>query len=236
VTKAKAIDRVRKLLALATSNNASEAATAKSQAQRLMRKYGITDDDVASPDEISFEMSLGFGFEPQWKFSLVSAAARRCDCMAVGRWRSNSRKVIVVGSREDAMRTLTLFTSLLNEIGFIVKRERRLPPEELIADLAIGVHHNLRSYLRSFHEGIVTFILPFTRYIGRPPCRSTPPSTSRDLIVFSKKSKVLDHIRSKFKSLKKLPPDCGEFDQLAHDRGFVAASRSRKLWQLLERE
>ena len=197
-----------------------------------MRKHEITENDVVLQNGTMFEMSLGFGFEQRWKFALVTAVARHFSCEAVGLWRGNGRKAKIVGPRENATRVLSLFTLLLNEIGFAVKGERRSPPDELVTDLAVGISHNLRSYLRSFHEGMTVFIVG--QLTEQPPC-STAPSMSRELVL-NKGSKVMDYIRSKFKSLKKLPPDRGEFDELAFRRGFAEGSQSRKLWQLLERK
>lgn len=46
----KALDKIKKCLRLATSANPNEAAAAMRQAQALMRKHGIGQDDVSMAD------------------------------------------------------------------------------------------------------------------------------------------------------------------------------------------
>ena len=76
IKRTKILDRVKKLLALSTSSNVNEAATAAAAAQKLMLENRLTEADVSDLQEGQmFELSMGaVGFASRWKFVLVTAA------------------------------------------------------------------------------------------------------------------------------------------------------------------
>jgi hypothetical protein len=77
--RAKVLGKIKKLLALSTSSNVNEAATAAAAAQRLMLEHKLTEADVSDAQTGQmFELSMGaVGFASRWKFVLVTAVARR---------------------------------------------------------------------------------------------------------------------------------------------------------------
>jgi len=112
------LDRLSKLLELSNSPNSHEAATASRLADALMRKHGLTKEDVRNYTCESrsgvFELPLGAkGFETAWKWALVTATARSCGCEAVALLVAERRKIRLVGDRADVERAARLFKSIL---------------------------------------------------------------------------------------------------------------------------
>lgn len=77
--KAKIIDRVRKLLELATSSNEHEAATAATRAQELMERYQLKHADL-EPDEYSVGVIDEHGRLSRWRVVLASGVANAHSC------------------------------------------------------------------------------------------------------------------------------------------------------------
>ena len=99
------LDRLSKLLELSNSPNSHEAATASRLADALMRKHGLTKEDVRNYTCESrsgvFELPLGAkGFETAWKWALLTATARSCGCEAVALLVAERRKIRLVGEFE----------------------------------------------------------------------------------------------------------------------------------------
>lgn len=64
MTRAEALARIRKCLALSASSNPHEAAIALKQAQSLMREHGVTSEDVALSDVAEDHRATGAGKVP----------------------------------------------------------------------------------------------------------------------------------------------------------------------------
>jgi hypothetical protein len=76
----KAVQKIRKCLALSKSSNPNEAASALRQAQALMRQYGVTDDDVALSDVHEVGTRVASEVLPAWDTSLASTVASAFGC------------------------------------------------------------------------------------------------------------------------------------------------------------
>lgn len=77
----KALEKIQKCLRLAKSSNANEAAAALRQAQKLMEKYGFTEQDVDLASVKSSEHSAGTAQKPaRWHHMLVTLI---CDAFGV---------------------------------------------------------------------------------------------------------------------------------------------------------
>ncbi|MBL4797623.1 MAG: DUF2786 domain-containing protein [Oleispira sp.] len=74
----KAIDKIKKCLALAASSNANEAATAMRQAQKLMAKYGLNTEDIQLSDVKTETAKAGTAQTPvqyiSWLVSVIKKA------------------------------------------------------------------------------------------------------------------------------------------------------------------
>ena len=98
----KALEKIKKCLALAASDNPNEAATALRQAQALMAKHGITSADVELSEVTTNKVNAGAGkTPPSWIARLVTLVCKAFGVDAVfqdewskGEWKS---KVIFIG-------------------------------------------------------------------------------------------------------------------------------------------
>jgi hypothetical protein len=70
--KSRYIERIKKLLALATSSNAHEAANAMNKAQSLMRKYQIDHQDIELSEIESADASMEPTNPPLWTILLIT--------------------------------------------------------------------------------------------------------------------------------------------------------------------
>lgn len=89
----KAIDKIKKLLRLAASDNPHEAAAAMRQARALMEKYRLEESDVQLSDVYECAARSGSKITPpQWEANLVVAVSQAYACKVlfmsgIGEWR-----------------------------------------------------------------------------------------------------------------------------------------------------
>jgi hypothetical protein len=146
--KTKIIERIQKLLALATSSNVHEAAAAAARAQALMAQYDIEqaalevesgDDDVVVSTEVLWELGARVD---GWKGILASAlgTANQAKVYTSRTWGSTGKLVNtfqIIGSKDQANTIRYMYAYLTNEV-------------ERLAKDAPG---SGRSYLASFRLG-----------------------------------------------------------------------------------
>lgn len=123
----KVVDRIRKLLAVASEGGGASRAemeTAAKLAQELMQEHKLSELDVgeATADGSAIvDLPAGKeGFMATWRFALVTAVARAFFCEAIGLRVGRSRKVRIVGRRDDAEVVLEVTAFLVKEIERIV--------------------------------------------------------------------------------------------------------------------
>jgi len=91
----KIIDKIKKLFALGGSGNANEAAAAMSKARKLMDKYGIAGEDLASSDinEAQAKYNIKTESMPAYISHLVDTVNMmfQCDCYISGNYKYYSR-------------------------------------------------------------------------------------------------------------------------------------------------
>ena len=150
------LDRLTKLLALAKSPNANEAATAKRMADSLMKRHKLTKADVSSYAPAGFyERPMGSkGFETVWKFTLVTATARFCGCEAISLQVGTRRKIRIVGERADVDQAADLFLSLLKTLVELEKIEAAW-----ISDPSVLIYSKPKDYADSFRQGATVAII-----------------------------------------------------------------------------
>lgn len=125
------IDKVRKLLRLAESPNANEAALAAAKAQRLIDEHNLSaqllalDAAEAVPDEpiCDFE-DKGAPLEtnrrhPRWRTQLAGTIARANGCRVY----INGENIALVGRPSDAETVRYLFAYLTREVERLCERE-----------------------------------------------------------------------------------------------------------------
>lgn len=151
----KVLDRVRKLLALAQSDNVNEAATAAAAAERLMAEHKLEMADVEArtgqaddEDVVDFEISEDTTRFVGWRSNLVTVLAEVNGCDVIhwqkARWeRPNALSFKVVGRASDTQAVSYLFKYLANEVDRLCTREG---------------HGYGRSFANSFRHGAVATI------------------------------------------------------------------------------
>lgn len=138
-THTQALERARKLLALATSPNVHEAAAAAALAQALITRHRleafITADGSAShdPDPIADARDAPLDVSRRqrpWKVSLAAALAEVNGCLAYTLERADGEAIVLVGRARDREAVATLWSWLLKRIEWLsathgVDRPRR---------------------------------------------------------------------------------------------------------------
>ena len=233
VKREKILDRVKKLLALSTSSNVHEAATAAAAAQKLMLEHKLTEADVSDTQEGQmFELSMGAaGFASRWKFVLVTVVARAFFCEAVGLRVGQRRKVRIVGRKEDVGIAAQVFRYLHSEIDRLAKIEIEsidwdngvlsLGGGTFWGSTVWGIEHDPEQYLESFRRGAVAAVVAKFR-TGE---EAFVASDTRALtIAKSGRDQVHAYVGARFTDTRKPGlDDVVEVDDLAFVRGYEQA-------------
>lgn len=137
MTREEAIQKALKLLKLAESSNAHEAALAAQRAQEILTKYNIEQaiidgelDGANGKEEPieSFEydpLEPARGNFPTWKSYLGSTLARANGCRTYLRpgARRNTTSSVLIGRRSDVQTTRYLYQALSAEVERLVKEQ-----------------------------------------------------------------------------------------------------------------
>jgi hypothetical protein len=150
----RALDKLRKLLALAQSSNPHEAAAARSRADSLMARHHLTEDDVVEHANTDYhEVSLGDrGWTAAWRFALVTVAARSCGVEAVALQDGRRRKVRLCGARGKIAEARQFYAELLDVIRDLEKLALDEYGDEL-GQLVVG--NSARDITDAFRQGAV---------------------------------------------------------------------------------
>lgn len=124
----RALDRVRKLLALATSPNAHEAASAAAHAQALIDRHrlqAILDAESSANDEADpitdardAPLETARKIRP-WKVMLALTLAQHNGCVAYTLERDRAQSLVLVGRAADRAAVETLWTWLVRRIEWL---------------------------------------------------------------------------------------------------------------------
>lgn len=134
------VERVRKLLAIKAGSGASpqEVETAAKLAQELIQEHRLTEADVTSTSDdgsVLVDIPAGKkGFMATWRFALVTSVARAFFCEAIGLRSGKSRKVRIVGRRDDAEVVLAVTAFLTDEIERLTSEYASQPDELFLLD------------------------------------------------------------------------------------------------------
>lgn len=130
--KQKIIDKIHKCLRLSESGNPNEAASALRQAQAMMRKYNISEQDVQAGDiREATAHSGGYYNPPYWAVALSELIARAFECRAYISRREEQRPVFrFFGVDYDASVAAYTFTVLFRQL----RRSRRQYMNELVTE------------------------------------------------------------------------------------------------------
>jgi len=132
MTQSQIIDRIRKLLALASNNpSPAEAASAAAMAQRLAFEAKLelasieVDDEAPDAEPVTEETLLETHQRVNWASQLVSGIASANGCRTVYTWGilrgKRSRKLNILGRRTDVQTVAYLYGYLRGEIERLCK-------------------------------------------------------------------------------------------------------------------
>ena len=158
----KILDRVRKLLELAKSDNVNEAANAAAQAQTLMSRHAIDDamlttqtaDEAIETDILSAAEGRKLA---TWRWQLASALCyvNQCKGYASG---ANKSEIRIIGRPSDAAKARYIFTHVAGEIERLCKQEgeaRGTPGKTWYNNFRIGAAEVVANRLRQAHREAV---------------------------------------------------------------------------------
>ena len=120
---ARVLDRVRKLLALATSPNVHEAALAAAQAQALIDRHrldALLAEDATEPITDGADEPLERARRPRkWRSVLASALAEANDCLAWSAERGGQTELYILGRAADRAAVVVLWEGLAPRIAWL---------------------------------------------------------------------------------------------------------------------
>jgi hypothetical protein len=110
-------EKIRKLLALAGSDNPYEARLAAERAVEMMNRYDLSEGDLKSEPYIKIEKANPYIRSPKWLKMLWAVVSECSGCVLIHRHKSGeSGTFVVYGKRRDAKNALFLFDCLRLEI------------------------------------------------------------------------------------------------------------------------
>lgn len=147
-TTERALERVRKLLALATSPNENEAASAAAMAQRIMHEHALSQAMLATPDEdtpaiANDPLMVGARFST-WRLRLAMVVSRSNGCEPMFRnlalhGKVTQQRLFIAGRAPDVATVGYLYAYLVHAID----------------GLAAGRGDHSRAWLNAYRNGIV---------------------------------------------------------------------------------
>lgn len=142
------VERIRKLLSLAESDNENEATQAMAKAQELMAKHNIELKEVENKMSEVIEKATGEYTMKKWVFTLASVIAEnfRCECFFRG-WRT--RKTVFIGFEEDVEIASLLYNATVNFIEKSSNKQYRK-----FKKLGMNTQGVKQSYAMGFIKGL----------------------------------------------------------------------------------
>jgi len=136
MTRDTVVDKIRKLLALASSTNVHEAAAAAARAQQLMMEHKLAahELDTVGEDEAAtvgrMSMVEDSSVLHAWKGELIGSLARYGFCKAIqspvrGADGEKRIRLTIVGTSDDANTVVYLYGYLMNEIKRLCAAEAK---------------------------------------------------------------------------------------------------------------
>ncbi len=197
-------ERLKKCLALATSNNEHEAALAMEKAREIMTRYNLRTIDLTDSGDFTIEQRIIYGSTKSvqlWEASLAGAVARSFDGACLYQQAGDGWKLFFMAARTDLEIIVDLFERIRVRTLLMSKRYvAAARQDEKTYRIAPITLHN--SYRRGVVEAVRTRLMALQQ-ATRPEPIVAPDGLGcgRDLIV-AKKDAVNDF-------LNKEHPDVG---------------------------
>lgn len=166
MTLDEAINKARKLLNLADSDNPNEAAAAAAQAQKILDKYEITqtmveqsgeeepdDEDIAVFRDSPLHEATKFNLD-KWRIRLadVISEANMCQVLLNTNSNRNVKQIIIVGRPSDAEKVRYIFQWMFEETERLCKRDGRGKGRTWRNNYRHGVVDTITKKLRQVRE------------------------------------------------------------------------------------
>ena len=148
------LDRVRKLLALAGSDNVHEAAAAAARAQALITQHRLDDwltDDASHVDPITDardEPLEVFRKLRRWKTVLAAELARANGCVAYTLQRANDQALVLIGRKRDRDAVKALYDDLVVRLEWLSATHGPGKGKKWHDSFRIGAVHTLSQRLQ----------------------------------------------------------------------------------------
>lgn len=150
---ARIIDKIKKCLALAESQNAHEAATALRQANSLMKLHGIDHSQVnqSTVGEARIHLGAGKNKPPAWRVQLASSAAAALGCIVLIATSRSMKEFLFIGPA--GMPQLATYAYGVLERQLLADRKRN--SENMDSRLSSGKKRRLTNlYSQAWSEAV----------------------------------------------------------------------------------
>lgn len=151
------LDKIKFLLKLSASDNIHEANNARMGAEKLIKKFNVTDEELASiadkkPAYTEDELLFHTDFQVPWKMQLSLAVANKFDCLIVQEEsvpiEGNSEfDYYVCGDPDDIESVKIAFRALLFLIDDTVNKNCIGEDENYMESYAEGLSHSIKENL-----------------------------------------------------------------------------------------
>jgi hypothetical protein len=152
IRRDKAIDLVRKLLALSNSPNENEAETAMAKAQRILTQYNLDLNEITDLDPSCADMSREYvmGSKSMWQFNLCATICKfnYCKCVRHAGYYGHHVEYAILGRSINVGVVMEMYNWILPQLVRLSEDALRLCP--------YGVHG--KTYRNSFLFGCVSGI------------------------------------------------------------------------------
>jgi hypothetical protein len=143
------LDRVRKLLALATSPNVHEAAAAAARAQRLIDEHRLEELLAAEQEAPAFDDARDEPIETSkrlrpWKAALASVLADASGCVAYTLTRGREQSIVLVGRAEDRRAVTAMYQALTAQVEWLSATHGAGESKKWHASFRLGAVHSIR--------------------------------------------------------------------------------------------
>ena len=145
------VDRVRKLLALATSPNVHEAAAAAARAQQLIDKHRLQ-DLLSAEDEHEFDDARDEPIETSkrlrpWKAVLAGILARASGCVAYTLTNGRDKSIVLVGRASDRRAVAAMYATLVAQVEWLSATQGAGQSKKWHASFRLGAVHTIQHAL-----------------------------------------------------------------------------------------
>lgn len=156
------LDRVRKLLALASSPNPHEAAAAAARAQALITQHRLeaqlqAESDTVDPIEDARDEPLEASRRlRRWKVYLASALAEVNGCLAYTLDRGDDQAIVLVGRHGDRAAVAALYEGLVRQLAWLSATHGAGQSKKWHESFRIGAAEQIAARLRESVSDTVT--------------------------------------------------------------------------------